>query len=42
MTSLILACGGSTPHITASLKFDTIRAMVRQFGQRRFQEKIEW
>jgi hypothetical protein len=27
------ACGGSTPHISASLKFDTIQAMVRQFGQ---------
>jgi hypothetical protein len=26
-------CGGSTPHISASLKFDTIQAMVRQFGQ---------
>jgi len=26
-------CGGSTPYISASLKFDTIQAMVRQFGQ---------
>ena len=32
---------GSTPHISASLKFDTIQPMVRQFGQRRLQEKIE-
>jgi len=36
------ACGGSTPHTSASLKFDTIQPMVRQFGQRRLQEKVEW
>jgi hypothetical protein len=43
------ACGGSTPHISASLRFDTIQALVRQFGQtvehlsrlRRLQEKVE-
>jgi hypothetical protein len=27
------ACGGSTPHISASLKFDTIQTTLRQFGQ---------
>jgi hypothetical protein len=31
-----------TPHISASLRFDTIQPMVRQFGQRRLQEKVEW
>jgi hypothetical protein len=31
-----------TPHTSASVKFDTIQPMVRQFGQRRLQEKVEW
>jgi hypothetical protein len=30
---LIFASGGSTPHISAALKFDTIQAIVKQFGQ---------
>jgi hypothetical protein len=29
----LLPCGGSTPHISASLKFGTIQAIVKQFGQ---------
>jgi hypothetical protein len=35
------ACSGSTPHISASLKFDTIRTLIRQFWQHRLQEKVE-
>jgi hypothetical protein len=41
-------CGGSTgleqsktPYTSASLKFDTIQALIRQFEQRRLQEKVE-
>jgi hypothetical protein len=35
------ACTGSTPHVSAALKFDTIRTLIRQFWQHRLQEKVE-